>query len=150
MALIENLKGLLGDAVTLKFKAHGYHWNVEGEDFAQYHALFEAIYSDIDESIDPIAENIRKLGDYAPYKLSRFAELTTLVETQVTSDPGAMAADLLADNEKVIVRLMDAFDVADQERQQGIANFIAERIDMHQKWSWQLRASIKPEGPEEN
>lgn len=149
MALIDSLKSVVADLVVLKFKAHGYHWNVEGDDFPQYHAFFEAIYEDIDGSIDPFAENIRKLGDYAPYKLSRFAGLTSFEETQVTSDPEVMCADLLADNEKFIAKLMDVFDEADSERQQGIANFIAERIDMHQKWSWQLRASVKSESPAE-
>lgn len=147
--LTDALKGLVGDLVSLKFKAHGYHWNVEGDDFPQFHDFFGAIYEDIDGSIDPVAENIRKLGDYAPYKLSRFAELTALQETQVTSDPVTMSQDLLADNETVIARLMDAFDIANASRQQGIANFIAERIDAHQKWSWQLRSVVKSEASPE-
>ena len=146
--LVNALKGLIGDLVALRYKAQGYHWNVEGDDFPQFHEFFGNIYEDIDGSIDPFAENIRKLGDYAPFKLSRLVELSRVPETNVTPDPESMCADLLSANEGVIARLMDAFDVANNSRQQGIANFIAERIDMHQKWSWQLRVSCKTEAPE--
>ena len=47
MDLVQSLRGLLCDTVTIYFRAHGYHWNVEGEDFSQYHMLFEQIYEDI-------------------------------------------------------------------------------------------------------
>ena len=137
--LTEGLKALVADLVVFKFKAHGYHWNVEGDDFPQFHDFFGDIYADIDDSIDDIAENIRKLGGYAPYKLSRFTGLSELPETNVSTDPVNMSKDLLEANEIAIRLLMSAFDVANESRQQGIANFIAERIDMHQKWSWQLR-----------
>lgn len=141
--LTKTLKSLLGDAVTLYFQVHGYHWNVEGQDFSQYHSLFEAIYEDVYSSVDPIAENIRKLNDYAPLTLQKFIDLRTLDFKDVEPNPKAMAKELIKSNEAFIKQLNDAFDVATKENQQGIANFLAERIDMHHKWAWQLRASTK-------
>ena len=77
--LIQMLKELLSDMVVLKFKAHGYHWNVEGDDFPQWHDKFAEIYESLDDSIDPLAEWIRMLGDYAPFKLTRFEELSAIL-----------------------------------------------------------------------
>ena len=54
-----------------------------------------------------------------------------------------MAKDLLKSNEHVVGKLKSVFDTSNSDNEQGIANFIAERIDMHQKWSWQLKASTK-------
>jgi len=143
--LIIMLKALLADTVALKFKAHGYHWNVEGHDFPQAHAFFETIYNDYEEAIDGFAENIRRLDTYAPFTLSRFIELSkNVADTGVSSDFVVMAADLLVSNDEVLKKLKDAFDQADSDRQQGIANFLAERIDQHQKWHWQLKAVTKP------
>ena len=142
--LIQMLKELLSDMVALKFKAHGYHWNVEGVDFNQYHEFFEDIYTDYDSSIDTFAEWIRKLGDYAPYKLSRFQAFSDIPETDVTSDPISMSADLLMANDMVTTKLVDAFDMATALRQQALANFFAERQDMHQRWHWMLGAVVKP------
>jgi starvation-inducible DNA-binding protein len=141
--LTKSLKVLISDVVTFYFLAHGYHWNVEGSDFSQYHGLFGEIYEDAYGSIDPIAENIRKLDDYAPFSLQKFLDLRTVEFKDVQPNPKAMAKSLLTANEAVIKTLNDAFKKASKADEQGIADFIAGRIDMHQKWAWQLRASTK-------
>jgi starvation-inducible DNA-binding protein len=142
--LLQLLRVTLSDMVALKFKAHGYHWNVEGDDFPQYHEFFQEIYEDYDSSIDTFAEWLRKLGDYAPYKLSRFMAYSDLPETDVTSDPVSMATDLLVANDAVTTKLLVGFDLATTLKQNALANFFAERQDMHQRWHWQLGAVIKP------
>jgi starvation-inducible DNA-binding protein len=146
--LINLLKVLLADNITLKLKAHGYHWNVEGDDFVQFHKLFLDIYEDYDQATDTYAEWLRKLDTYAPFKLSRFIELNEVGEPDVTSDPMMMSADLLMANDMVTQKLMDAFDIATSQRQQALANFFAERMDMHQRWHWMLTVSLKKVGME--
>jgi starvation-inducible DNA-binding protein len=141
--LIDSLKVALADAVTMYFVAHGYHWNVEGQDFSQYHALFAEIYEDVYSSIDPLAENIRKLDEYAPFTLSKFTELRTVEAKEFKPEPQAMAKALLKVNDGVLETFVKAFHAANDSDEQGIANFLAERIDMHEKWRWQLKASTK-------
>lgn len=135
------LRSMLADALVFRYRAQGYHWNVVGPDFHQYHALFSDVYEDVDESIDAIAENIRKLGELAPYKLNYFANITEITDTPTPTTAGGMVADLLVANKELLSNLYEAFDIASENNQQGIANFISERIDMHEKWSWQLEAS---------
>jgi len=141
--LINLIKVLLADNITLKLKSHGYHWNVEGIEFSQYHELFEEIYTDYEQATDTYAEWLRKLDAYAPFKLSRFIELNEVGEPEITSDPIMMSKDLLMANDMVTMKLNDAFDMATAQRQQGLANFFADRINMHQRWHWQLSASVK-------
>lgn len=142
-ALTNDLKTFLADAVTMYFVAHGYHWNVEGSDFSQYHSLFADIYEDVYSSIDPIAEDLRKLDEYAPFTLSKFIDLRTVESVEVAPNPKAMAKALLKVNEGVLVTIGKAFASATKANEQGIANFLAERDDMHKKWHWQLTASTK-------
>ena len=141
--LINLLKVLLADNITLKLKAHGYHWNVEGDDFPQFHDFFGDIYADYETATDTYAEWIRKLDSYAPFKLSRFMQLNEVGEPDVTSDPMMMAADLLMCNDMVLIKLVDAVEMATASRQHALANFFAERMDMHQRWHWMLSASTK-------
>ena len=141
--LINLIKVLLADNITLKLKSHGYHWNVEGIEFSQYHELFGEIYADYEQATDTYAEWLRKLDAYAPFKLSRFIELNEVGEPEITSDPIIMSKDLLMANDMVTMKLNDAFDMATAQRQQGLANFFADRISMHQRWHWQLSASVK-------
>jgi starvation-inducible DNA-binding protein len=143
MELVKALKTAMADVVTFYFMAHGYHWNVEGQDFSQYHALFSDIYEDAYGSLDPLAENIRKLDDYAPFSLQKFIDLRTVEFKDVDPTPKAMAKSLLKANEAVLETINAAFKAAEKEDQQGIMDFLASRIDMHMKWAWQLRASTK-------
>ena len=38
------------------------HWTVRGTDFYQYHLLFERVYNDLGELMDPMVEQLRALG----------------------------------------------------------------------------------------
>jgi len=142
-SLAKALKTLLGDAVTFYFMAHGAHWNVEGSDFSQYHDLFGDIYEDVYVSIDPIAENIRKLGEYAPFNLKNFIDDRTLEFKAMKPEPKVMAKALLAANDTVLENIQKTFKIANDANEQGIANFLAEREDQHKKWRWMLTASTK-------
>ena len=144
--LNEELTELLADVVSFYFRAHGAHWNVKGADFSEYHKLFLKIYEDVYESIDPIAENLRKLGSIAPFTLGSFLALRTIDDASaILQDPIALANDLLTANDIILDELSDAFDCASMYNQQGVANFLAGRIDQHQFWKWQLTASLGQE-----
>lgn len=142
--LVGLLRRNVADAVTLYLRAHGYHWNVVGSDFAEYHALFESVYTDVLGSIDPLAESIRKLDGVAPFRLPELMALRSIADqSTVTPLPAAMSADLLDANETMLEALRASFALAaGTADEQGVANFLAERIDSHMKWSWQLRASL--------
>ena len=140
--LNEELTELLADVVSFYFRAHGAHWNVKGADFSEYHKLFQKIYEDVYESIDPIAENLRKLGSVAPFTLGSFMALRCIDDAPaILQDPIALANDLLTANDMILDELSDAFDCASMYNQQGVANFLAGRIDSHQYWKWQLTVS---------
>ena len=146
--LVGALYTLLSETTAFYLKAHGAHWNVVGENFSQYHELFEEIYEDVHTSLDPIAESLRKLNSPAPAEIKDLAGMVNSAPRAEDYEAESLAADLYAANEKLLENIMVAFKVASDANQQGIANFLAERQDMHQKWSWQLRASLAPEESE--
>lgn len=140
--LAEKLAVVLSDVVSYKFVAHGYHWNVKGPQFTVFHDLFAELYEDADSSIDPLAENIRKLGFDSPFTLADFMSLACVESIAMSSDPIDMARSLYEHNAHIRSCLLAAFHIANDIDQQGIANFLAERIDMHDKWLWQLGTII--------
>jgi starvation-inducible DNA-binding protein len=138
------IRVLMANTYVLYFKVHSFHWNVEGIHFTQYHDFLGDLYEDIHDSIDPIAEFLRKLDDYAPKSLDEMFKYKTLnEETAQISDIREMLLKLLADNEEVIACLNKVFTLASSANKQGIADFVASRIDAHDKHSWFLRASTK-------
>lgn len=140
--LVDELTEAFADVFSFYLRAHGAHWNVVGPNFSEYHSLFGEIYDDVLGSVDPLAENLRKLGAPAPSTLPQIVELRELQDAAVGNQAPALAADLQQANVQVIDSLGDVFDCATALNQQGLANYIAERIDMHQKWAWQLSASL--------
>ena len=139
--LANALKETLANAVVLYFTAHRAHWNVTGPDFSEYHGLFGEIYEDIYGSIDPLAENIRKIRSFPP-NLNEMISLASISDDTNVSGARELASDLMLKNAGMVQLLKDVFMVANDANEQGIANFIAERIDMHEKWDWQLRSSL--------
>lgn len=141
--LQEELTELLADVFSFYLRAHGAHWNVMGPDFAEYHALFASIYDDVYDSIDPLAENIRKIGAKAPFKMTDLIALRSIQDNAVDStDARVLATDLLEANNMIIDGIVEAFECATECNEQGIANFLADRLDKHQTWRWQLSASL--------
>jgi starvation-inducible DNA-binding protein len=141
--LATKLAELLADLNVMATVTHGFHWNVKGPDFSEYHAFFDAIYEDVDSAIDPTAENILKLGFDTPYLMQDFLSLTSIPATRVRStDPRTMLEQLAEINAKVIECHYNAFQCASDCNSQGVADFLAGRIDMHEKWQWQIAASL--------
>jgi starvation-inducible DNA-binding protein len=141
--LIQQLKVILGTTFGLYFKAHSYHWNVEGPDFAQYHKFLGKFYESVYGNVDLIAEKIRMLDSYAPTSLSRMVELSDVPETDSIPSALAMLADLKKDNDKFIIHLRAGIVAADQAGEPAISNFLQEILDQHQKQAWMLRSIIK-------
>lgn len=136
----EELKIILGTTFAFYLKAHQFHWNVTGPDFAQYHDYLGDLYSEVHASIDTTAEEIRKLGHYAPGSLSRFMELSQIADDTVIDIPKHMIKILAANNETIINLLYRAREAADQNKAYGTVNYLEDRISAHEKHQWMLKA----------
>lgn len=137
------MKKVLADTFAMYLKAHNYHWNVEGPDFAQYHTFFGNLYEELFDAVDTAAEQIRALDAYAPGSFSRFKELTDIEDEISVPSCVMMAQRLSDDNEIVLASLNMAFKLAEQFDKQGLMDFLAGRIDIHNKHGWMLRSIAK-------
>jgi starvation-inducible DNA-binding protein len=139
------LKELQSMAMKIYAQSHGYHWNIEGPDFKQYHAFLLEIYEDVFDSIDTYAESLRKIGAKAPFGLQQLQQNSALrIDDSLELNAREMLTELAKTNAQIIDKLKDGFDVATKARENGIANFLADRQDKHAFWQWQLTATLKP------
>ena len=143
--LADNLKTLLGTSYAFVIKAQNFHWNIEGPNFPQYHEFLGNLYEEVYGSIDKTAEYIRTLDSYSPGSLTRFHELSIIEDQVKIPRAELMMEELYHDNQKIINLLAECFRSAEEENKQGIANFIAERDDAHNKHGWMLRSILKKE-----
>jgi starvation-inducible DNA-binding protein len=124
-------------------KTHNFHWNVTGSDFYEYHKLFEEIYLEVYGSIDDFAEKIRSLGTFVPASLQRFSMLSTIDDELEIIPAASMVQELLADSMKIVALLKIVYDLAEQDGKHGFSNFLAERMDAHEKHNWMLRSTLR-------
>ena len=137
----EQLSGVLANEMTLYIKTRNFHWNVSGESFMELHKLFEAQYTQLEESIDEIAERIGKLGHKTIGTMQEFSKLSTIKES-----PGKYASskdllvELLKDHETVIVMLRKNVDEAgEKNKDAGTADFLTGLMEQHETIAWTLR-----------
>lgn len=137
------LKVAFADTYAFYVKAQNYHWNVEGPLFPMYHEFFGNIYEEVGGAIDRFAEQIRAAGAYAPGAFSRFAELSNIEDEVLVIGALQMVGTLYTDNMKVYASLKLARDMADKYEDNGLVNFLEERLDAHKKHDWMLRVTMK-------
>lgn len=138
--LIEQMKIILGTNFGLYFKAHTFHWNVEGPNFAEYHGFLGNFYDSVFDQTDPIAEHIRALGSYAPTTLARMMELSKVQDLVAIPSPLIMMSELAQDNDKFIMELRTGIALADAADEPAVGNFLQDLLDAHQKHGWMLRS----------
>jgi len=140
--LIEQLKRLLANTVAFGIKAQNYHWNVTGPNFAQYHDFFGSLYEEVNDSVDSTAEEIRKLGAFAPGSLGRFVELGDIQDETSIPEAPVMFARLAQDNDKILSNLYTARTIADEVNAAGTLDYLESRIGIHEKHAWMLKSFI--------
>ena len=133
---------MLADAYVLLVKTQGVHWNVVGPLFFSLHQLTEAQYQDLFGAIDEIAERIRALGYPAPTSIAHMMPHSAIVEETGNSSAEQMVEALVHDNETVARRLLEAVEIAEGLRDAATADLLTERLRVHEKAAWMLRATI--------
>ena len=139
--LIEKVKYALADTFTFALKAQSYHWNVIGPDFPQLHDFFGDLYAELQTGVDDLAEQVRQLNAFAPGSLTRMKELSSVQEDDLIPKAEKMVTNLITANETVLKCLTDAYEMAEEEKEFGLSNFLQDRITAHKKHHWMLKAT---------
>ena len=141
--LISQLKTILGTNFALYLKSHGYHWNIEGTNFPQYHSFLDGFYNQVWEQTDDIAEHLRRLDSYAPGSFTRFLELSDIQDEVNVPTALVMMNTLRTDNDRLIMHLRAGIVAADQANEPAVSNFLQDLLGRQQKSAWMLRSILK-------
>jgi starvation-inducible DNA-binding protein len=141
MTTVNKLRVVLANSYTLYLKTHNYHWNVTGPSFKSLHDLFEVQYTELALAVDDIAERIRSLDAYAPGSFKEFLELTTLEEAKSGISADEMLEDMINSQTALIASVKDALEAASADEDEVTAGILGERLSVHEKARWMLKAS---------
>tara|TARA_Y100001958_G_C20910640_1_gene328901 strand:+ start:72 stop:542 length:471 start_codon:yes stop_codon:yes gene_type:complete len=139
--IARGLSKVLADTYTLYLKTHNFHWNVTGPMFNTLHLMFEQQYTELQTAVDVIAERIRSLGERAPGSYIEFKELTVIPEAEKGGTSAEeMIKALLKDHEAVAKTARTVFPAAEKGNDEATADLLTQRIQLHEKTAWMLRA----------
>lgn len=139
---ISALTDVLGQTFRLYVQTHGYHWNVEGPQFRQLHAMFEEQYQNLWAALDEIAERIRIQGTYAPASVAKLMAHAA-PETDPAQSADDMVAKAIAEHEAIAATLRTAIATCADAGDEVSAGMLTDRLEWHEKETWMMRASTR-------
>lgn len=143
LEIAEGLKKLLADTYTLYLQTHNFHWNVTGPQFRELHLMFEEHYTELAIAVDDIAERIRTIGVAAPGTYKAFAQLSSIEEVEGVPPSEAMVELLTKGHEQVVKTARAVLKTAQQADDESTASLVGDRMRIHEKNAWMLRATLK-------
>jgi starvation-inducible DNA-binding protein len=137
--VVEVINPLVADAFALFVKTKNFHWHVASSHFRDYHLLLDEQAQSIIESIDPLAERVRRIGGLTIRSISHIAQLQTLEdENRNFVPPDEMIKQLLSDNGHVARQMREAIEICEENRDTPTANLLQEMLDQTERRIWFL------------
>lgn len=139
------LNKLLATEFTLALQTWGYHWNLVGPEFHDYHILFEGQYVKMLELVDILAERVRAVGGTALGTMTQFLKYTAIKEdTGPIPAPRDMVQTLLANQELLIKLMREGINTTEANRRDmGTSNLLQDIMIKHEKMAWMLRSLLE-------
>ncbi|OGT72863.1 MAG: DNA starvation/stationary phase protection protein [Gammaproteobacteria bacterium RIFCSPLOWO2_02_FULL_57_10] len=143
LKIAEGLKHLLADSYTLYLQTHNFHWNVTGPQFRDLHLMFEEQYTELALAVDEVAERIRTLDVPAPGTYKEFVKLSSIKEVDGVPEGREMVDILTQGHEKVVKVCRKVLKLAQDAGDESTAALTSDRMRVHEKTAWMLRALNK-------
>jgi starvation-inducible DNA-binding protein len=138
-AVTEAINPLIADAFSLYTKTKNYHWHVAGSHFREYHKLFDKQAEAILESIDTLAERVRRIGGTTIRSISHISQLQTIQDDNREYVPaGEMAQQLMEDNKRLAQMQRAAHEVCQRCHDVASLSVLERLINETERRTWYL------------
>ncbi len=137
--IAQTVNPLVADAIALYIKTKNFHWHLTGPYFRDYHLLFDEQASAILESVDALAERVRKIGGTTIHSVGEVGRLQTISDDDEELVPSPeMIRRLLADNRHMAEQQRKAIEVCDSRGDTPTGNLLQEILDNTERRIWFL------------
>lgn len=138
-AIARAVNPLVADALALYVKTKNFHWHLSGVHFRDLHLLFDEQAGQILESVDILAERVRKLGGTTLRSIGQIGQLQTISDDNDDFvEPHDMVRRLMADNRHMAAAMRSAHEVCDEHKDVATASELEVLIDQTERRTWFL------------
>ena len=137
--IAEAVNPLIADALALYVKTKNFHWHLSGRHFRDYHLLFDEHAASILESVDVLAERVRKIGGTTLRSIGHIGRLQRIPDDNDDYVPASeMIRRLLNDNRQIAERQRAAIDLCDSRGDSPTGNILQDILDQTERRIWFL------------
>jgi starvation-inducible DNA-binding protein len=138
-AITEAVNPLIADALALYVKTKNFHWHVYGPHFRDYHLLLDEHADAILDSVDIMAERVRKIGGTTIKSVGQISKLQSIEDdNDELVPPEEMIERLLNDNGHIAEMIRRAIVVCDKNRDSATSNQLQDILDQTERRKWFL------------
>lgn len=141
--LIDNLNREVANLGVLYTKLHNYHWFVNGVKFFELHSKFEALYDEVSEHFDAVAERILMLDGTPLATLKEFLENATVKEASGKLDGKQMVEEVLKDFTLLDKEITETIKVAQELGDEVTVDLLLGISSSLQKHNWMFKSYLK-------
>jgi starvation-inducible DNA-binding protein len=144
MSKLDLMNTYVSNLAVLNVKLHNLHWNVVGLQFEPVHKFTEALYDDVFEKFDDVAEQIKILGETPLSTLKDYLAKATVQEVAPKNFSAKEVLEYVkADLEAMNKMAIEIRNLADAEGDFATVAMFEEHGAGYAKNLWFLTAMLK-------
>ncbi len=138
-AVVKGLQQQVANAFILYLNYKHYHWQTFGPLFRDLHLLFDEFATEVYETVDPLAERVRMIGQNPVSRIEEFQKTATIKSAADNRAMSEMIKEADINAIRVIKEMRQAIKTADEADDPGTADVLTRFVQVHEKHEWWLR-----------
>lgn len=142
--LVTKMNKHIADLYLLYAKTHNLHWNVVGKQFKPVHEYLEAVYDELSEQMDAVAEQLKMNGLYPVASAKECLAISTVNELESKDYSVEEAIKIVVEDLKALsAGAADIRKEAGKEDAFVVVNLMEDHITGYTKHLWFLSSMLK-------
>jgi starvation-inducible DNA-binding protein len=137
--VVQSLRRQVANAIVLYLNYKHYHWQTYGPLFRDLHKLFDRFAKDVLETIDPLAERVRMIGQDPPAHPMEAADLASVSQAAPNSTMREMIEEADRNLLVIVKEMREAARLADEHGDPGTVDLFSKFVQIHEKHEWWAR-----------
>jgi starvation-inducible DNA-binding protein len=141
--VVHDLRIQTANAWLLYANYKHYHWQTFGPLFRDLHKLFDRFAHEVLETLDPLAERVRMIGQDPPAHPVEMTDLASVSAAAPHSTMREMVEEANRNALAVISEIRKAAGTADEHDDPGTVDLFSKIVQIHEKHEWWLRDMLR-------
>src|SRR5262245_46679188 len=142
--VVRELRRQVANAFMLYANYKHYHWQTYGPMFRDLHKLFDRFAEEVLDTLDPLAERIRMIGQDPPSHPLQLPEVASVPSAAADANTMREMIEEADRNLLVVIKeLRDAAAQADDHHDPGTVDLCSKIVQIHEKHEWWLRDMLR-------